>query len=1337
MPASSQPFIFDFREHGIYRHACPNCGGWISDERLLFKAPCKKCLREKDFREVKEQLKNNSGLSRLQVLELYESRMSEKKKKMIKQLIEEEKRLKDFEEFFEKATGGLRMWSAQRMWARRLLKKSSFSIIAPTGMGKTVFSLIASLYLVANSKGHGKEDQQSKAYLVFPTTPLLRQAEEKIRLFAENIGRKPCSSEEWGENCLRILCVHGRLSKEERERALEKLSKGDFDILMSTNAFMHKSFELLKNKGFKLIVMDDVDAVLRSGKAVRRLLEIIGVEGEFIDKALNLVKAQFKLGSLSGEERNKLEEEIRGLKEEVNNVRKKLDTILLVNSATGRPRGIYPKLFKVLLGFEAGSKPEAIRNIVDTYVEPSEGVEEELVKLVSILGNGILVFVPADKGVEYAEKITELLKSRGFKAEAFHSKKPLKILKAFENGEIDVLVGVATYYGVMVRGLDMPERVKYVVFTGVPRHKFSSTLEEPSPTDILRILLVLQHVVEGDRKNVIEKLAGRISRRIKAMSPAAVMRIKEDLARKLKGEEVEETPLLRDLLEAREIIVEELSRGETWRKISDLGDVGIIRENGKHFMLIPDSATYIQASGRASRLYPGGITKGLSIIIVDDKRLLNGLVKKLRWIYEDFAIKPLSQVNLNELVKQIEEERVKVAEILKKGITAVQQAADPVKTALMIVESPNKAKTIANFFGKPSVRVISNVLQAYEVTIGNYVLTIAATGGHVYDLVAYRDSDPPEAGGRKHLYGVIVGEKEFLPIYTDIKKCSNGHQFTEDPSEENGRLECPRCKLENKSSEVARKLDIVNALRELSKEVDVVLIATDPDSEGEKIAWDLRVLLEPYANEIRRVEFHEVTRRAILNAIREPRDFNLSLVESQIVRRIEDRWLGFSLSEKVQKYAWLKYCLEYLASRREESKSRCCKPNNNFSAGRVQTPVLEYIVSETERRKRREEWRYKLTIYVEDIGDFIYTTIPYKDAEELGVLKRVKNKKPTPVDIEVVAKDVEEVNPPPPFTTDTLIEEASRLLGFTATRTMELAQNLFEVGLITYHRTDSTRISDVGIAIARQYLEEKYGADSQLFFKPRTWGEGGAHEAIRPTRPIDAERLVDLMREGSLAFPVKLTRDHLRLYDLVFRRFMASQMKAARLEKLKFKVTIGERSYDVETYTGVVEKGYLDVYGNVKVVEASLKLEPGMKVRGEIHGGDVVKPPMLRFHDIVKWMKEQGIGRPSTYAKIIQTIIDRRYVIVSGKTKSLIPVTRGKYVLKFLEDYYSDIVSVETTRKLEEYMEKISLSDDRSEYLEILSEIYNEVVDKILENKEVNGKLEDMYKEMCLSGGLE
>ena len=1282
------------RVHGYYRFSCPNCNSVNSDLRLIYKAPCDKCLEPIKFMKLKRSIPEKKYID---ILRAYLEHVTEPKH--LKKLYGFEEKLKEFEEFFAKATGGYKFWSAQRTWARRVLKGKSFSIIAPTGTGKTMFALITSLFISKkNMKKTKNRIERRKCYLVFPTTPLLIQADRKLRTLAERAGIKICSEdEENNEKCLKIISIHGRIPKKKRENFIEDLRNGDFDILLSTNMFFHKNHEVLVGKKFDFIVMDDVDAILRSSKAIRILFRVLGVDDEEIEKAVEYIRLRQRLMlRLSDEERKSIEKQIRELEKIVSRARKKIKTVVVVSSATGKPRGIYPRLFRVLLGFEAGSRAEAIRNIVDTYLEPEESIEEEVLRLVKKLGDGGLVFVPIDKGIEYAEKIATLLQHHGIKAEAFHSKKAVKLLDGFASGEIDVLVGVATYYGVMVRGLDLPERVKYAIFAGIPRHKFSSKLENPRPIDVLRILTIIRDVLEGDERRSIEVLIGRLTLRLRRLSQGALQKLTEDFQKKLAGEQVEETPLLRMLLEALETARSLLARKDVWEKLQEKGDVALVEEDGKSYILIPDIATYIQASGRTSRLYPGGITKGLSIIIVDDKRLLNGLIKRMRWLFEDLEIKPLNEIDLEKLMEGINEERERVKKILRGEITG--ETIELSKSALLIVESPNKARTIANFFGKPSVRVLDNGMVVYDVTTGDYVLSIVASIGHVYDLVV-------DEGYRN--YGVLVKNGYFIPVYTDIKRCNDcGYQFTAETEE------CPKCGSRN----ITRKLDMVNTLRELASEVDVVFIGTDPDTEGEKIGWDLKVLLEPYTREIKRIEFHEITRKAILNAIHHPRDFDMRLIEAQIVRRIEDRWLGFALSQKLWYYFWPAYCKELTENLRTKIRRRkivrsalpdCTRPNRNLSAGRVQTPVLGYIIDKYNEHRTPKELKMELSIGT-DSQRLLLVELVKEEIERLGFKKpeEIIGRK---VEVAEIKTYEDTINPLPPFTTDTLLEEASIRLGLSSTRTMEIAQELFELGLITYHRTDSTRISEAGINIARQYLEEKYGEKYKEIFKPRTWGKGGAHEAIRPTRPIDADRLAELVREGAIVLVRPLTRLHLKVYDLIFRRFIASQMIPAKVRKQEIMVRFDGITKQIERITEIIEQGFNEVY---TIIEPQSAITPGTYT---VIDAWIIKPPLARYHDVIKWMKEQGIGRPSTYAKIIQTLIDRKYVVVTQRAKAFVPRPRGIKVHEFLTKNFRDVVDVEVTRRLEEKMKEIE--EGKRDYQEVLREIFRELEEKVIKVK--------------------
>ncbi|MFN3622378.1 MAG: DNA topoisomerase, partial [Nitrososphaerales archaeon] len=329
------------------------------------------------------------------------------------------------------------------------------------------------------------------------------------------------------------------------------------------------------------------------------------------------------------------------------------------------------------------------------------------------------------------------------------------------------------------------------------------------------------------------------------------------------------------------------------------------------------------------------------------------------------------------------------------------------------------------------------------------------------------------------LYGVLDVNGLYVPVYSTIKRCFKcGYTFVSSSST------CPVCG----SGNIHDKTSVIDSLRNLAKEVDLVIVGTDADAEGEKIAWDLHTAIKPFTGEVKRAEFHEVTRRALRESFKNLRDINLSLVEAQITRRIEDRWIGFELSQKLWKT---------FGSRR-------------LSAGRVQTPVLGWIISRIYESKRsvREFFELKLENGLKII-------IPENRMYRKELRHYMEELKNAQAEITELKAEVVEVNPPPPFTTDSMLKDASTSMGLGATETMALAQDLFELGLITYHRTDSHRVSQVGIEIARDYITSKFGS---AFVTPRVWHAEGAHECIRPTRSLDATRIRELMTLGLMRF---------------------------------------------------------------------------------------------------------------------------------------------------------------------------------------------------------------------------
>ena len=1290
--------------HGIYKYACPNCGGEITDLRLFYGLPCTKCLP-------------NIELKRYDVLELGRILQKHGVLKEYKWFYEIERKLRRVEEFFNKATGS-RFWSAQRTWTRRVLRGKSFAIVAPTGVGKTMFGLTMSLFLA--------KTENAKSYIIVPTTPLVMQAEKKL---SDLIDKTKAN--------VKILAIHSRLPRKERTERLSRLQAGDFHILITTARFLQQNFNKLAGIKFRFIFVDDVDAVLKSSKSIDLLLMLMGFDEQDLEIGFELIKLRRELALyLSRNDKDQVEKTSRRISElerKISQKRRKLKSVLIVSTATGRPRGTRVKLFRELLGFEVGSRSEFLRNITDSYIKPSKDIDETVSEIVNKLGTGGLVFVPIDKGIEYAEKLAEYISEHTkFKAGAFHSK-AIKNLDQFIQGEIDVLVGVATYYGVMVRGLDLPDRVRYAVFAGVPRLKFSTQLEDPHPVNIFRALTLLREAVEEEEKQKVEVMIARLRRHLQRLSTAALAK----LAEILRSEQEPQSRIDRDFYEALNYVREMLKREDVRRRLRENPELSIIEEEGKTYILVPDVMTYIQASGRTSRMYAGGLTYGLSVVIIDDERLFRGLVKRIKWIIEDIEWKDFNELNLNDILKKIDEDREKVKKILSGMIRA--EIRDLVRTALMVVESPNKARTIANFFGKPNVRTINDVLKVYEVTTGNLILMITASGGHIYDLV----KDPIG------FHGILIEEERkktprFTPVYTSIKRCLVcGYQFTDETKT------CPRCG----STLIKDSKEVVRALRELSSEVDMVLIGTDPDTEGEKIGWDTAVLLSPYTRNIRRIEFHEVTRKAITKALESIREFDMKLVEAQIVRRVEDRWIGFTLSPLLWYEFWPAYCKIYVSESKKKKRKYECKPgeNRNLSAGRVQSPVLGWIIERFIEHKKSQKYFYRFItprVDIEFSEDELKGALPSLEREEL--LKQV-------IEVKKVSERIEEIKPLPPFTTDTLLAEASTKFKLSTTEIMNIAQDLFELGFITYHRTDSTRVSDAGINVAREYLKEKYGDKYKELFVPRTWGTGGAHEAIRPTRPIDAERLRELIAEGIIQ-PVRiLTRYHYLIYDLIFRRFIASQMKPAKVKREVYNVKIGNAIKQLDHPTELIEPGFMDIYRPFEIVPS---IPEGKHPIQDVIIFKRAEKTLYTQGDVVALMKKRKIGRPSTYAKIIQTLMQRGYVAETAKQRKLVATELGMGVYSFLSALIIDdvirqftgdnkeiilelhskfkdltkyvskdtlyllaervrkLVSEERTRILEQYMDYIE--EGKKYYQDVLLELYNEVKDIALQVQRFN-----------------
>jgi reverse gyrase len=1301
---------------GIYRWSCPNCGGPNTEARLARGLPCEKCLPHPS--------KETYTLEEL-VLEL---ERSGRLREGLKTLYELEKEAQGLIGLFEKLLSS-KAWGAQRTWARRLVRGDSFSIIAPTGVGKTTFGIISSIYFACKGL---------KSYIVVPTTTLVVQVLEKLESLIE---KAPCRP--------RIVGIHSKMGRKQRLEAEQAVSEGSFDILVTTAAFLRRRAAELARHRFRLVFVDDVDAVLKSAKSVDAVLKVVGFTDKEIVRGLEALALQRRLASIAArytakrqsgdlEAASKLLEEYRRLDSELSKLLGELKrsreraASLIVSSATGRPRGRRVRLFRVLLGFEAGGRSNiGLRNVIDVYTDPVGDVYALTAELAEKLGDGILIYVPMDEGVEAAERLASLLRERGLRAEAFHSKKPLSILEDFRRGEINALVGVANYYGTLVRGLDLPERVKYALFAGVPRHKFAADVGEPHPTRLLRLLSLLSESRLEDVASEARRHMASLRRLVRNLSPAALQAIADRVSR---GDVSKQDPTW-TVSAAYNFVRRALADPEVWEELKSREDVAVVEEDGILYLLIPDVATYLQASGRTSRLYAGGITRGLSIVVVDNANLMNGLRRRSLWV-ADVRWRHISEVDIEEVKREVEDDRRRVSRILG----GAEKGLDLVKTALLVVESPNKARTIASFFGQPSVRILEGGTRVYEVATGEYILSIAASGGHVYDLADSISGDdlPRALEGATDVFGVAWKDGSYVPVYTSLKRCLDcGYQFTEETDR------CPRCG----SPRIRDSRNVIGDLARVAWEVDLVLIGTDPDTEGEKIGWDTALLLRPYARAIARLEFHEVTRPAIMRALESLRDFDQRLVDAQIVRRVEDRWIGYTLSPLLWCDFWPNYyCRQVIgidqadpparvSSRKWQAREaeRCARERYNYalSAGRVQTPTLGWVVARTlESRKR-----VKLYVLEIDGSRVSFREDEVEAARNLSGLATPR--KPAIVEARVteVERRREVMPPPPPYTTDTMIADASRYLGLGAPETMALAQNLFEWGLITYHRTDSTRVSDRGIDVARQWLSQAFPAISGELFRPRRWGEGGAHEAIRPTRPIDAEALGRLVDEGLIEIPGVLTRRHLRLYDLIFRRFMASQMREAVVHRAVYRVEIPlhEFSVDVERVIGVgskasprpepgdVEAGFLLVWAPFFYTQKAL---PVGYVEARLHVRSVRRTQPYTQGELIEEMKRRGIGRPSTYAKIVDTLLRRAYIARVGDTR-VVATSRGIAVYRYLTEYLANadeevygslagslravprLVSEERTRTLESLMDAIERGE--SSRPQVLSQLHSEI----------------------------
>ncbi len=496
------------------------------------------------------------------------------------------------------------------------------------------------------------------------------------------------------------------------------------------------------------------------------------------------------------------------------------------------------------------------------------------------------------------------------------------------------------------------------------------------------------------------------------------------------------------------------------------------------------------------------------------------------------------------------------------------------------------------------------------------------------------------------------------------------------------------------------KGDVISALKKEAKKADIVYLATDPDREGEAISWHLAYALDLPAEKVRRVAFHEITKSAVKNAIKNPGSINLSLVDSQQARRILDRIVGYQISPLLWK-----------------------KVKSGLSAGRVQSVATRLVVDrEQEIRdfKSEEYWTIEAALLSSEQKEFVARffgrgakkTELHSQEEADAVLNATQN---APFVVRSVKKTQKTRHPAPPFTTSQLQQEAFRRLSFQSQRTMRVAQELYEGvslgkrgghGLITYMRTDSLRVSAEAQAAARDYIAARYGADfvpeKTPFYKSKNSAQD-AHEAIRPT---DLTLTPESIKES-------LSSEQFKLYKLIFDRFVASQMANAVLDVTA--VDIDSAGYTFRAAGEVVRfKGFLSAYSDEQDEESKKSRATRLPVlaEGELLTLKALTPeqnftqPPARYTEgtLVRAMEEMGIGRPSTYAPTIATILARGYVSRVGKF--LAPSALGEVTNEWMVRCFAPIIDYKFTADMEENLD--SIADGKIDYKKVLSDFYGE-----------------------------
>ena len=528
------------------------------------------------------------------------------------------------------------------------------------------------------------------------------------------------------------------------------------------------------------------------------------------------------------------------------------------------------------------------------------------------------------------------------------------------------------------------------------------------------------------------------------------------------------------------------------------------------------------------------------------------------------------------------------------------------------------------------------------------------------------------------------------------------------------------------------KGDLIKSLKKDALNSKNIYLATDPDREGEAIAWHLAHILDIPEDSTCRVTFNEITKETVKESIKHPRKIDLNVKDAQQARRILDRIVGYKMSPVLWK-----------------------KVKRGLSAGRVQSVAVKLIVDREEEIEKfipEEYWNIYVKLLDEKSKKEFEAHFYGKDGKKIEIhskeevdeiLSTIEKEKYI---VEDIKKSEKKRNPAPPFTTSTMQQEASRKLGFTLKKTMSVAQGLYEgvkvpekgdVGLITYMRTDSTRISEEARSAAKKHIVKEYGENyyENRYYKTNKDAQD-AHEGIRPTYvELEPDKIKD-----------SLTSDQYKLYKLIYNRFIASQMSAAIYDTVAIDIKANDYNFKANGQT-LKFKGFMTLYvesddskqDDKKKKEDDVTI-PELTINQEVKKQKIepkqsFTEPLSRYTEasLVKALEEKGIGRPSTYSPTITTILERRYI--EKEQKQLHPTELGKIVNKLLVENFPDVINVEFTAKIEEQFDDIA--DGKEKWKDIIREFYSpfkvtlEKVEKELEHVKIEDEVSDVPCDKC------